>query len=264
MPEALRAASWSLTAAWVFAFFGLLTAVGVAIGFFAEKLVQGRRIFSVPLAAGQLRFEAIGNAIFLAITVATFTVALKSDVVRFGEPSFSRDLGTFLSLMIGFQVFYYFLHRAMHTRHLLWIHRWHHRSQVTTALSAQSMSPLEAAAWMLGYVGLPLVMSLVVPIGFWGWTAYMAFNVSGNVLGHANVELGGAKAGSRAASLFANPWLYHALHHARWTGHYSFQAALMDRVFGTEFSDWPVLFARVQKGRALASLKERGDEASSG
>jgi sterol desaturase/sphingolipid hydroxylase (fatty acid hydroxylase superfamily) len=250
-------------AALVFAFFGLLTAVSLATGFLAERKVQGRRIFSVPLAAGQLRFEATGNLVFLAITVATFTVALKSDVVRFGEPSLARDAGTFFSLMIGFQVFYYFLHRAMHTRALLWMHRWHHRSQVTTALSAQSMSAAEAVAWMLGYVGLPILLSLVAPIGFWGWAAYMAFNVTGNVVGHANVELGGAKAGSRTAALFANPWLYHALHHARWTGHYAFQAALMDRAFGTEFSDWPALFARVRQGRPLASLRERGDETSS-
>jgi hypothetical protein len=58
VPEALRAASWPFMAAVVFVFFGLLTVVSLAIGFLAEKNVQGRRIFSVPLAAGQLRFEA--------------------------------------------------------------------------------------------------------------------------------------------------------------------------------------------------------------
>jgi hypothetical protein len=40
---------------------------------------------------------------------------------------------------VGFQAFYWTLHRAM-LQHLLFVHRWHHRSRVTTPLSGQSMS----------------------------------------------------------------------------------------------------------------------------
>ena len=66
-------------------------------------------------------------------------------------------------------------------------------------------------------------------------------------------------ASSRSATLFANVFLYHSLHHARWNGHYSFQAALMDRIMGTEWGDWHALYERVASGRPLTSLKERGD-----
>lgn len=245
-------------AGYVAAFFVLLTVGNVLLGFAAERAMPKRKIFDVPLAKGQLGFELTGNVVFLAVTIVTFTAALGSGAVRFGEHSWVLATTTFLSLVVGFQVFYYFLHRAMHARYLRWMHEWHHRSQVTTALSAQSMSVYEALAWMLGYVGLPIAISLVAPIGFWGYVGYMAFNVSGNIVGHANVELGAT--GSRAAALFANPWIYHALHHARWTGHYSFQAALMDRAFGTEFADWPPLFDRVRSGHPLESLRARGDE----
>ena len=130
---------------------------------------------------------------------------------------------------------------------------------MTTALSAQSTSVVEACGWMIGYVGLPFAMSLVVPISFWGWAAYMAFNVSGNIVGHANVELSSPASGTKAMSLFANPFVYHALHHARWTGHYSFQAAFMDRIFGTEWDDWPALFRKILRGQPMQSLKERGE-----
>jgi lathosterol oxidase len=260
MPEALREVSLPVLAGYVAAFFVLLTIGNVLLGFAAERAMPKRKIFDVPLAKGQLGFELVGNVVFLAVTIVSFTAALASGAVRFGEDTWLRSAGTFFALMFGFQIFYYFLHRAMHARPLRWMHEWHHRSQVTTALSAQSMSVYEALAWMLGYVGLPIAMSLVAPIGFWGYVAYMVFNVSGNIVGHANVELGSPASGSRAASLFANPWIYHALHHARWTGHYSFQAALMDRLGGTEFSDWPALFERVRAGRPLESLKVRGDE----
>ncbi len=258
MPEALRVASLPILAAYVAAFFGLLTVVSVAFGLAAERLVSGRRIFAVPLPEGQLRFELLGNLVFLAVTVTTFTAALWLGVARLGETTWTSGALTFVALMFGFQVFYYFLHRLMHTRPLLFTHRWHHRSQITTPLSAQSMSVFEAAAWMLGYVGLPVAMSWLVPVSFWGWAAYIAFNVSTNIVGHANVELASGPAASRAATYFANPWIYHSLHHARWTGHYSFQAALMDRIGGTEWKDWPELYARVVASKPLESLKVRG------
>jgi sterol desaturase/sphingolipid hydroxylase (fatty acid hydroxylase superfamily) len=264
MPEFLRDAPLLSLAAYVLAFFGSLTAGNLVVGFLAERVATGRRIFAVPLAPGQLRLEAIGNVVFVVVTVAAFTAALGTGIVRFGEESFLRAATTFSALLLGFQIFYYGLHRAMHTRPLLWMHRWHHRSQVTTPLSAQSMHPAESVAWMIGYVGLPLAFSFVAPISFWGWAAYMAFNVGGNIVGHANVELAGGASGTRPVTLFANPWVYHALHHARWTGHYSFQAALMDRIGGTEFADWPALFARVRGGKPLESLKARGDEPAAG
>jgi sterol desaturase/sphingolipid hydroxylase (fatty acid hydroxylase superfamily) len=259
MPEPLRSASLPVIVSFVATFFGLLTMGNVVLGFVMERVVPKRKIFAVPLANGQLGFELTGNLVFLGVTIVTFSAALSSGVIRFGEDSILRSVATFTALLFGFQIFYYFLHRAMHTRALLWMHPWHHRSQVTTALSAQSMSFFEALGWMLGYVGLPLAFSLIVPIGFWGYVAYMVFNVSGNIVGHANVELAAPASATRSATLFANPWVYHALHHARWTGHYGFQAALMDRLGGTEFADWPALYARVASGKPLETLKARGD-----
>ncbi len=241
----------------VLGFFLGLTVLAVGAGFAAERVLRHKRIFAVPLARGQYRFELIGNVVFLAVTTAAFTTALRAEIVRFGPPSLARDAGTFFALLVGFQIFYWLLHRAMHTRRLLFLHRWHHRSQVTTPLSGQSMSAGEAALWMLGYIGLPFLCSLAVPIGFTGWAAYIAFNVLGNIVGHANVEPSAKLAATRTAALFANTFVYHALHHARWTVNYSFMAAGMDRLFGTESPDWPQVYARVSSGRPLTRLRER-------
>jgi sterol desaturase/sphingolipid hydroxylase (fatty acid hydroxylase superfamily) len=177
--------------------------------------------------------------------------------VRFGPLSLARHVATFLALLVGFQAFYWTLHRAMHMRRLLFVHRWHHRSRVTTPLSGQSMSVGEALLWMLGYVGLPMLYSFVMPISFEGWAAYLAFNVLGNMVGHANVEITARPFASRTAALFANPFVYHALHHARWRVNFGFQAAWMDRLFGTESEDWPCVYERVMAGRPLTRLDER-------
>lgn len=246
-------------AAIVFAFFAGLTLVSLAMGFgMTRSLSAKKKIFDIPIPDGQLRLEMLGNVIFVAITSASFTAVLASGATKFGPDSLVRGALTFVGLLFGFQAFYYWLHRAMHHRVLLRFHRWHHVSQVTSPLSGQSVSPVEACGWMIGYVVLPMLVSWVVPLSFWGYVGYMAFNVFGNIVGHANVEPTAKAAATRAASWFANPFVYHSLHHARWTGHYSFQAATMDRLFKTEYADWPELYERVSEGRPLTSLKDRG------
>lgn len=264
MPIAIAEASFLTLLGWVSAFYVVLTVSNLLFGFAMERILwKWRRIFDVPLAPGQYRFELIGNLVFLAIAIPCSTLVLASHGIRFGAPSLGRQIGTFLAMMLGFQVFYYALHRGMHHRSLIRFHRWHHRSHVTTPLSGQSMSPVEALGWMVGYLGLPLLFSLITPIGFWGYVGYLAFNITGNIVGHANVEPKLIRAGIWQSSAFgSNAFMYHALHHARWTGHFGFQASTMDRLFGTEWPDWPVLFRRITDGKPLTSLKERGDDSS--
>ena len=258
MPELLQsAAPWQLVLS-VFGFLLTLTLVCTGAGFLAERLLVQRRIFAVPLAKGQYRFELLGNLVFLLVTTTAVSAALWARVVRLGSETWTRRLITFFVLMLGFQIYYWFLHRLLHKKALIRLHAWHHRSHVTTPLTGQSMSFGEACGWMLGYVGIPWLLSLVWPVSFGGWAGYLAFNIMGNIVGHANVELTAAMPVSRMTALVSNAFVYHALHHARWRGNYAFQAAIMDRIFGTEFTDWPVLYARIRSGQALKSLKETG------
>lgn len=258
VPELLLRADALQLVLYVAAFFCGLTLLALGQGFLVERALSAkRRVFDVPLAKGQYRFEAIGNVVFVVVTVATVSLVLRLGWFRF-DGGWARGIATFFGCMLGFQVFYYWLHRAMHHKVLLRFHRWHHRSQVTTPLSGQSVSFVEAVGWMFGYVGLPLLVSQLVPISFYGWAGYLAFNVFGNIVGHANVEPNGPAFANRAIIWVVNPFVFHSLHHARWTGHYCFQAGWMDRVFKTEWHDWPELFTRILDGRPLKSLKDRG------
>jgi Delta7-sterol 5-desaturase len=258
MPELLDSPSLTVLVLYVLGFFSGLTMVSLAIGFGIERAFgRTKKIFAVPLAQGQLRFELTGNLVFVCVATVSVSAALHLGIVRFGPPSWARHVGTFGALLVGFQAFYWTLHRAMHSRRLLFLHRWHHRSRVTTPLSGQSMSIGESLLWMLGYIGLPTLYSLVWPISFEGWAAYLAFNVFGNVVGHANVEITARPFASPTAAVFANPFVYHALHHARWRVNFGFQAAAMDRLFGTESEEWPRVYERVMAGRPLTRLDER-------
>ena len=119
------------------------------------------------------------------------------------------------------------------------------------------MHAVEAVGWMIGLAALPVALSYVAPISLWAWLAYVAYNVLANQAGHANVEVVAPGFGLRTRALFAAVFTYHCLHHARWTGHYGFTCAWTDRVFKSEWDDWPALHARVWAKQPLRSLKER-------
>jgi lathosterol oxidase len=259
MATALQSATFGELLLWVAAFFVGASGLSLAIGFTLERALPGRRIWALPLDPGQLRHELIGNCIFISIAVVTFVGVLGGRVLVFGPESLVRGALTFGALSFGFQAFYYGLHRAMHRRSLVRFHRWHHASRVTTPLSGQSMSWVEALGWMLGYLGLPLLFSWIVPISATGWVSYVAFNVFGNIVGHANVELEPHNSSLRWKAMLTNALVFHALHHARWNGHYGFAAALMDRLFRTEWPDWLQLHQRVTTGKPLTDLRQRVD-----
>lgn len=237
-------------------FFVGVSALSSALGLLGERLFAARRIWSVPLDPGQVRFELIGNLAYLGVEIAAFVAAIHFGWLRFGEAAWAP---TFVALYVGFQVLYYGLHRALHQRALVRFHRWHHRSRVTTPFSGQSMSVVEALGWAGCYLIPAVLYGAFFPLSAEGMCAYLVFNVFGNVFGHANFDPASAASRTRLVSLVSPPFLYHALHHARWTGHYGFASAGLDSLLGTEFPDWRSLHARIAAGRPLDSLKARGD-----
>lgn len=235
-------------------FFGGTSLCMLALSFALERLPLPR-VWALPLAPGQLRFELIGNVVFVGVTSLAFTAVLASGLPRYAA---GHWLATFLGLMWGFQAYYYGLHRLLHTRPWMRFHRWHHRSYVTTPLSAQSLDWVETLGWAVGYALVPALLSRIWPIDADAWLTYMVFNMAGNITGHARFELLPRLPAPRRFAWFANPSVYHALHHARFTGHFGFQSVAMDRLFGSEFQDWPALHARIGQRQPLTSLRERG------
>jgi Delta7-sterol 5-desaturase len=263
MTDYLAQASWLKVALSLFALFSVLMLVSLALGFAVERSAWGakRRVSAVPLKDGQYGYEAVGNVGFVGICTAMFTAAIASGALRFGPSSWTSGLLTFTVSFFGFQSYYYFLHRAMHTRLLVRFHKRHHYSQVTNPLSGFSMGGLESALWVVGLLVFPMAQSLVTGVSAEGLLTYVVFNFMGNIVGHGNFEPSSASAGTRRGSWLAPPYIYHAIHHARWTKHYGFGSLIHDRLLNTEWSDWPELHARVLQGKPMQTLKDRGDSA---
>jgi Delta7-sterol 5-desaturase len=241
-------------------FFALSTIVLVALGLAWERSAPGRRrrIFALPVPAGQRRREALANLGFVALAAAACSTAIHLQILRADATGFGPALATFLSCVLGFEAYYYGQHRALHTRHLIRFHRWHHASRITTPLSGQSLGIVEALGWIGGLVLFPAILTQLGLLHAGALMTYLLLSAAGNILGHANAEPHPRSSGLRSKSWMTHPFTYHALHHARWTGHYGLGTTVLDRLLGSEWHDWPALHARVAAGDPLRSLKDRG------
>lgn len=229
---------------------------GVAIA--CERAFACYRIWQIDLAPGQVRREIVANLRF-DVVVGVFCAALvASGQVRLGATGAAAGGLTFGACWLAFEVYYWALHRALHTRPLYRFHRWHHESRVTTPFTGVSTSTVEALGWAIGFALAPVLLSFATPVSLTGWALYFVYNYSGNIVGHVNAEPFPKLLSRRASSWLMHPITYHALHHARFVNHYSFGSSFMDRLLGTEWSDWPALHQRVRDRRPMTKLAQRG------
>jgi sterol desaturase/sphingolipid hydroxylase (fatty acid hydroxylase superfamily) len=251
--------SYSLAELW-FCTFGVVTAVSLlSTGFgvaFERLLAKRTRIWSLPVPRTQGRHEGLAYLRFNLLLATCALPFLSFGWIRFGAEGPAAIALTFMAIWTGFEVYYYILHRSLHSHLLYRFHAYHHESRVTTAWTGQSLSVVESLGWIAGLLVLPSLLSLWAPISWAGFLVYFAANTFVNLAGHANFEMNPVSA--RGATWLVHPWLYHALHHARFKNHYSFASTFMDRLFGTEWQDWPELHGRVVAGEPLGQFEERG------
>jgi hypothetical protein len=156
------------------AILGGLIAVSTGVGFALEaRLGPERRIFDLPLADGQLRWELVGTLRFFVMGAFAFACLLW--VVPFAEESVTSFATTFFVCWVGFEIYYWCLHRAMHFRPFYRFHRLHHDSRVTSPLTGYSMSTVESLGWLVGLIGVPLLLGMVTPISLLGLLAQRRF-----------------------------------------------------------------------------------------
>lgn len=257
--------SWLVTASfvqlllWFAAFVWIWTVLALVAGFLLETSAFGRahKILDLPLKPGQLKREALNNFVFNGVAMVCLAAVVKSGILPMAPFSWSASLGTFTYLFFIFPIYYYGMHRAMHTPALVRFHREHHYSQVTTPLTGMSMGVVEMLGWNVGFVLPMCILAAFGPVSYEGWLAYLAFNWFGNAFGHANVEIGPAYYVKRGVSWVSPPFTYHVLHHARFQNHYGFASSLCDELFGTVWEDWRRVFLKTRAGEPLKKLSER-------
>lgn len=144
--------------------------------------------------------------------------------------------------VLGLDAYTYAVHRLMHTRWLFRrVHSVHHRSKVTSALSAYSFHPVEWGA-----------MGLYFPLALWlGDLHAVSLAIVGvgqfflNTVPHAGFEYAPRGWYRNALSrCFLTPY-FHDVHHQTAQHNFGGFTTLWDRLFGTMPADFAQQFARL-------------------
>jgi sterol desaturase/sphingolipid hydroxylase (fatty acid hydroxylase superfamily) len=243
----------------IFVVSGLVKAVPVALGWALgrTRLAERWRVYRRSLAPGQLRSEAraaLGVVLVDAVLLAAFRSVFESRMVPFSP---GVALATYVWMFVGFEVWFYVTHRLLHTRALYRLHAQHHVAQVTDPLTSLSFSMAERLILMGGGFGLVVLAMQFMPVTRPAILAYVLTNYVLNVFGHGNTEwLPERFVRSWAGRLFFTP-TFHALHHARYQGHYGLFTPVLDRWLGTHFDDYAQVHARARAGTGLERMGER-------
>ncbi|AEI62262.1 sterol desaturase family protein [Corallococcus macrosporus] len=215
------------------------------------------RVYRRAFGKGQLRSEVRAALIVIGCDALLISAFRAFHDERFAPFRWTATLLTFAWMFVMFEAWFYVTHRLMHTRALYWIHAQHHVAQVTNPITSLSFSVAERVVLLGGAFMLVTVAGHFMPITQAGLVLYILTNYSLNVLAHGNTEwVPGRFVSSWAGRLFFTT-TFHAMHHARYQGHYGLFTPVLDRWLGTAFADYPQVHARARAGQGLERLGER-------
>jgi Delta7-sterol 5-desaturase len=222
-----------------------------------SNFARRRRVFRLPLPDGQVRSEMLATIPVLLLDAAAITAVFYTGLLTPAPATMTNTIGTIVAMFVLFEIWFYFTHRAMHTKALFFIHRQHHVAKVTDPLTSLSFSLLERVILLAGALGGAVLLSWTIEISLLGLWIYAIANYALNVLGHSNVEVFPPWfSRSWAGRMLVTP-TYHALHHARYRGHYGLFTSVLDRLFGSVYPDYEAVQDRTGRGDGLTSLAER-------
>ncbi len=164
---------------------------------------------------------------------------------------------TLVIVFLWTEVWHYSSHIAMHTRFLHFIHREHHKSMITNPWTSISFSLTEKFIFSLGILGFAALVSQIVPMSFYGISAYYLLYFYTNTLGHSNFEIREPDYyNTRLGKVFNTP-SYHALHHARYIKNYGLLTPWLDKLFNTYWDDYIEVQTRAANNLPMTRINER-------
>jgi Delta7-sterol 5-desaturase len=135
------------------------------------------------------------------------------------------------SALLLHDTFFYWLHRAMHTRVLFGVmHRLHHQSIHPTSFAAYSFHPTEALAEAL----ITVAILFILPMHPLAVLAHQTISICYNAYGHCGREFLPAGTAQHWLGRWLNTSTAHATHHGTGRYNYGLYFSWWDRWMGTQ------------------------------
>jgi len=260
-------ALWELTLDFATSYLGQAAGYFLVIGLLyllvwrlGRSWLAARRIEGGARRAGvdgaQIRHEVFHSLVVLAVGTAQVLAIralqeggwlhLPADLGPWGWPG---AIGMGIGLLVFNDLWFYGVHRLLHTRWLFrHVHSVHHRSVDVNPFTSYSFHGVEAlliSAWVI-----PATLLLPLPMGVLG--VLQAIGLANNVMSHLGYELLPPWWVRAPGLRWTNSATFHSMHHTGFKGNYGLFTRLWDRWLGTELPGYEATFEAAHARRPAA------------
>ncbi|WFL76618.1 sterol desaturase family protein [Altererythrobacter arenosus] len=195
--------------------------------------------------------SSIRTVFFFGITTLSTLFLREAGIIRFHFDSFPIAIMLLqaVAMILAHDTYFYWMHRALHTRALYQAtHLHHHKSRTPTPWTAYSFSVWEAIA-EAAFVPLYLLATSLLGVAYIGMAilVFIWFQIIRNVMGHAGVEVMPAGWVDNKWVGWINTTTHHDLHHSTFNHNFGLYFTWWDRWMGTEHPQYKERFRAVAK-----------------
>ncbi len=182
----------------------------------------------------EIRWAFVSTVIFAAMTCATlwlYQQGYTKIYTNLHQHSMLYFVASIFGLLIGYETYYYWLHRWMHKpsvfRH---VHKVHHDSIHTSVFTSFSFHPLEA---FLQFIFLPLIL-FVMPVHIYAVGIVLTLMTLSAIINHASVEIFPARFHKHRLGRWLIGATHHDLHHKEFKSNFGLYFTFWDKWMKTE------------------------------
>lgn len=190
-----------------------------------------QRVPEAAVRSAERRFTCASLAMWMvAGTVTTIAAMTGGIAVGLGAIDVSTVLLEGALIVLGFEAYFYVVHRLLHTRTLFRsIHSVHHRSKTPTVFSALSLHPIEALL-IAGFLPAAMIATELHVASITVASVYLSASIAIAHCGYQLFPRGFARI--PILGWYVTP-LVHDAHHAKVDVNYGATLNVFDRLFGT-------------------------------
>lgn len=194
----------------------------------------------------EILYSILTTAIFTGVAILVFSPSFLRPYTRiyddFASMGYGYGVMSFVFVLIVHDTYFYWCHRAMHTRWgMKYVHLIHHKSINPSPWAAFAFHPLEAVV----EAGIILVVVFLFPIHRNTVLVFMLFMTVYNVYGHLGWELYPKGFHKTWIGRWINTSVNHNQHHKKFEGNYGLYFLFWDRWLGTIRSDYDESYEEV-------------------